>query len=200
METKQYSIDYILGTQLLHKDKHHGEHERPITKLIKTNKLMKPSRRKRTTFTTFQLHELERAFAVTHYPEVQSREKLSKKIGVHENKIQVWFQNRRAKDKRKMRNEPTIDKNIEDPDFPMRAFTKQVGVKGSQQLKLDWTASELGFSPEYRDPEKKFCGISAPNDDISQYVFYNGIGANSMRSTIRDRQYENDVHCWDVNS
>lgn len=59
-------------------------------------------KRHRTTFNQFQLTILEEAFKQNSYPSPSFRDGLAKQIGLDSSRIQVWFQNRRAKQKKQI--------------------------------------------------------------------------------------------------
>ena len=60
-------------------------------------KTIASNRRVRSAFTPEQTQVLEQFFAHTPYPDVTTRESLSQRLDIDENRLQIWFSNRRAR-------------------------------------------------------------------------------------------------------
>ena len=77
-----------------------GLTQQPMQPLRCHLKKHKADRQPRTPFTDAQLRTLETKFKRTKYLTIQERGALADDLGLTDTQVKIWFQNRRAKDKR----------------------------------------------------------------------------------------------------
>ncbi|XP_021414452.2 mix-type homeobox gene 2 isoform X2 [Oncorhynchus mykiss] len=124
-------------------------------------------RRKRTIFTKEHLKLLRVDFDVDPYPSIAVRECLSQATGLTESRIQVWFQNRRARTMKhrdhKVSPQPESAHPIPSPFLPTQSFSKLLhGIKDvTHQVDIEEVSYYQPLSHSQMHEEDCFYGPSS---------------------------------------
>ncbi|XP_056157861.1 homeobox expressed in ES cells 1 [Lampris incognitus] len=105
-------------------------------------------RRPRTAFSNTQVEVLETVFRVNSYPGIQLREELACRLQLDEDRIQIWFQNRRAKLKRFHRENRL--RMVQKAIAGLRVNRKVIGQRGAEQEVLTELAADGEVAPGAR--------------------------------------------------
>ena len=69
-------------------------------KAVDRNLAFLSEQRKRTSFSWNQLSQLEKEYEITPYPSFEKKLEICERVKLDANRVTVWFQNRRMKQKR----------------------------------------------------------------------------------------------------
>ncbi|KAI1729306.1 homeobox domain-containing protein [Ditylenchus destructor] len=72
----------------------------PRTRKVKRKEMLEEEKRPRTAFTVEQLQHLKQQFDNSRYLTEKRRQELAHELGLNESQIKIWFQNKRAKQKK----------------------------------------------------------------------------------------------------
>ncbi|XP_041457432.1 homeobox protein ceh-37-like [Lytechinus variegatus] len=146
----------------------------------------RPRRRRPTVFTDLQLRILETVFNDNQYPDITTREQLASSLQLKEDRIMVWFQNRRARVRRASlvscsAHQPQVEKDV---DNPRRQPSNEVDLSFVRRKRK--TLCDVDEVNQTTPPTKKLGVVSSK--------FSVDFLAESSRSTSESTTVSSDPH------
>ncbi|CAL2050241.1 unnamed protein product [Caenorhabditis brenneri] len=131
-------------------------------------------KRNRITFDASQIEELEKVFADNQYPDAACRDELASKIQLHEERVQIWFQNRRAKYRREMKHATRDSENSSEKND-----TEQVKTAIEEMINNNNNVIENGKSTGKDSPS------STESSEEVRYLPVDSYNEEDITATLR---------------
>lgn len=147
--------------------------------------MMRFKRRQRTTFSLRQLETLREALKKTHYPDAQFRDHLAEVTSLDPARIQVWFQNQRAKEKKR--------RNLRDQtDWPIQDSP----IREERPIALQIDPSRKVSSSSFQSPPSATSSLSfefPPARRVKQVCVFSSSMANEAAKAISEGKFDSLV-------
>jgi paired box protein 3/7 len=165
-------------------------------------------RRARSNFTQAQVEALEGAFLKTHYPDVYVREELSALTGLAENRIQIWFSNRRARYRKQCHAQQVSNQPIQTalcpsnaPGIPLSSSPPQISNSlqapaWPQEITPNMTQQNTQFMQEFYATQQAYFQQSQIYQNIVPQQFYDIQQVQQSTANSTGGNSPNDSGCY----
>ena len=154
-------------------------------------------RRQRTNFNDDTIEALDVYFAKNPYPDINEREAIARELKTNEDRIQVWFQNKRARYRKKMNSDSKPQKKA----TTKNAKAKLDAVECSPMPKTavdNFSFNTVHSTPDFSAYKPQTPNSSAYSLNDSAYASYN-ISYNSYVDTSRAYLHNFNLNSFPLN-